>query len=248
MVDRIANVEASIKVIAQYVKEQTERMEKEMAAIKAQPAEEPLSPLMEEIEQIKAKLATPSARDDGIKTNIEPRLQFIERKLEKIQGTVDSNVGAVGINELKRHMDRLDRNMAEMLAIKKELEDTEKTLNIMKGIANRLKDFDADNYRKEFNRHLDEMFAQSASKVEHFENLEAEDMKNLTEMLKQFRGLETEDIKKINDSMVKLKDLEVNEINDFSKQIQESRAIVEDEAIVRLAFEKRIMDMEARLQ
>ncbi len=227
---RLNDVESSIKVIAQYVKEQTERIEKELSSARGEalydpkPEIEELRARLDSVSQQKSKQRFASPDDivnsgevdtlkkslqllrselDEFRNDVSPKVQYLDKKTDKLRESVES-VSLADIEDMKRHFDRVDKKVHETLAVKEELDDIEETLTKMKAIASRLKDFDAASYRQEFDKHMSQMFGQ-------------------------------------------LKDLEVHDINNLTKHWKEAKEAMEEEAVSRISTEKRLSELETAL-
>lgn len=293
MEKRLQTLEASIKVIAQYVKEQTQKIENEMFSIKNAPTDMPHdSNLQQELDELKKRLdivatgaTAPAPMDDerlrkslqsmradfdNFKMEFSPKMQYMERKTDKLKEIVDGSIGSSDFEDLKRWMEKIDKKVNETLALKEELDDAEETMTKMKGIANRLKDFDAASYREEFDKHLNQMREQMreienhdlksvSAKLDHLENIEAGDLKKMTEMseelkkfevddIKKIRRMEMHDISKISDMLEKFKDIEGHDIKSLAKKMKDTTDALEDEQVNRISFDKRIDDMESNFQ
>ncbi len=237
---RLSDVEASIKVIAQFVKEQTEKIENELGSLKGTEALYDARPEIEELKQttnfLKERIDSniPAAHvsydDAGLRksfqmlraelsdfrNDISPKVQYLDKKTDKLKEAAES---ISEIDDLKRHVDNVDKKVHETLAIKEELDDIEETLSKMKVLANRLKDFDASSYKEQFEKQMRAMFGE-------VKQLEEKDMKNITQLAEQ------------------LKEVEAHDIKNMAKHWKEAKESMEEEAVSRMAFEKRILDLE----
>jgi len=270
---RLSDVEQSIKVIAQYVREQSEKLESEVSSLKGT---ESLYDAKPEIEQIKTnveslrssmQVATPLDEDrvrksiqilrnefDNFRNEASPKLQYLDKKTDKLKETVET-VSLADMGELKKYVERMDKKIHEMLALKEELDDVEETLTKMKVIANRLKDFDVASYREEFDRHMNDMFGKFEASdmkrigeiAEQLKDTDIHDFKNMSSKMKHLEKLETDEAKKLVEMMNQLKDIEMHDIRNLVKQMKESKEALEEEAVSRLSTEKRLADIESKL-
>src|SRR3989344_1882486 len=274
---RLSEVEASIKVIAQYVREQSEKIESELGSLKGT---EPLYDAKPEIEQLKSSIeslrSSPSApvsldgdrvrksiqilrnEFDTFRNDTSPKLQYIDKKTDKLKEIVDGSIGSSDLEDLKRHVGSMDKKMQDTLALKEELDDIEETLTKMKAIANKLKDFDAASYREEFDRHMGQILEKAheletadihklSQLADQLKDTEIHDIKNLASKLKHLENLEAGDAKKLIEMMDQLKGTELHDIRSLAKHVKESKDAMEDEAVNRMSMEKRIAEMEAKV-
>ncbi len=265
---RLKEVEASIKVIAKYVKDTTEKMEKDLEEVREETgeplnapdfsqefdkvhrriddiAEKPESDhrLHDRIEKLEEDVRVKtdknvdhleehfrkSIRDlssdfDDFRSEVGPKVEYMEKRTEKMKHRMDKAIEEVDFNELKKKMERVEKKMSESLALSKELEDVEKTMSKMKGLAHKLKDFDADTYREEFERHMKQIKEELGTEesrdvtglkktIGHLKNLTEEDMKRLAELGEALED-KFHDVGSLKYNLGKLKNLEKE---DFDK-------------------------------
>ena len=247
---RLNDVEQSIKVIAQYVREQNEKVESEVSSLKGienlYDAKPEIEQLRASVESLRSSVQMPPDEDrvrksiqilrnefDNFRNEASPKLQYLDKKTDKLKEAVET-ANLSDIEELRKFVEKMDKKIHETLALKEELDDADETLTKMKVIANRLKDFDAGSYREEFDRHMNDMFGR----------FEAGDMKKISEIAEQLKDTDIHDFK---DLTSKLKDIEAHDIRSLAEQLKESREALEDEAVNRLSVEKRLADIESKL-
>ena len=276
MEKRLSDVEASIKIIAEYVKQQTDKIEKEMVSLKDSTKEEPLSDASQDLEELKRKMDMLSAEKgvsplqlkklddfeqhinqrieklegmtavgseqkndrsaqsvradfDNFRREISPKIQFVDSKMDKLNAAVNEAVGSMDLDDLKNHVDGIDKKLNDTLAMKSEIGDVEKNLAEMKIIANRLKDFNVDTFRKEFDKHIDDMADQFKSKMEHMEQsveeVEELDVDRIS-LEKRVRGIEMHinEMRRVVGSIQNMEGLDMsklsNRINDMESNMK----------------------------
>lgn len=248
---RLSEVEQSIKVIAQYVKEQSEKIEGELTSLKGTEAFYDPKPDIEQlkagVESLRTTSTQPVSLDgDRIKKSIQilrnefdifrneasPKIQYLDKKTDKLRETVES-VSLEDVEGLKKYVERVDKKVQDTLALKEELDDINETLTKMKTIANKLKDFDAASYREEFDRHMSDMFgkfeASDMKKIneisEHMKSIEANDMKNLTHLAEQLKDTEIHDFKNLSSKLKHLEKLEADEAKKLVEMVDQLKDV-----------------------
>ncbi|HLD39114.1 MAG TPA: hypothetical protein VJB05_02255, partial [archaeon] len=85
------------------------------------------------------------------KTSNEDILQKVKNLDQKLTNLKESLDGIVALNpeEIKDRVDFIDNKLNETLVNKNHLDDLEKSLRETRAVANKFKDFDAENYREE---------------------------------------------------------------------------------------------------
>ena len=158
------------------------------------------------LNELTDKLNRDSLNKDSIHPDFEKfqgavtsRLQILDKGMKEI---AESEMG-----EIRERVSQIDNKLNESLVLKNHLDDMEKNLNEMRSIANRLKGFDAENYKKEFERRMDDVLGQF--------KLEPQDIKNLNEMVLKFKNLESQDINKLSEMLSEVKKLEDEDINNI---------------------------------
>ncbi len=217
---------------------------------------------------------------EKFQNDVLSRLHILDKSIKEIADGADTE-------ELKEYVGMIDNKLNESLVLKNHLDDMEKSLDEMKAIAGRLRGFDAESYKKEFERRMSDMIAQFEgrdaleerkntglqgieiarqlketkelledesvsrismekrlggieSNVERFENY-------INDTLSHIKNLEVSDVKKLNTALEHLKDVEFDELKEIANNIKEARAALEDESVNRLSNEKRMSDIENKL-
>ena len=181
---------------------------------------------------------------EKFKSDVASRLSILDKGIKEIAG--------IDHEELKEQVSLIDNKLNESLVLKNHLDDMEKSLDEMKSIASRLKGFDAESYKKEFEKRMNDALSQAhqleAGDVKKLnemfskiKNLEAEDiekvrnmsqfaaqLKEAQEMFSQLRGIESRDIGKINNTLSNIKKLEdddIKNIQNFSDTLSQLKRL-----------------------
>ncbi|HLC76581.1 MAG TPA: hypothetical protein VJH04_00080 [archaeon] len=162
-------------------------------------------------------------------------------------------------DEIDHKVGLIDKKLNESLVLKNHLDDMEKNLKEMRAISNRLKDFDADSYKKEFDTRMHNAFeqlhgieAQDVKKLgqmaEQFRNIEAQDIKNVGDALESLKGIEAEDIRKLSESVKQFEGIELRKLSKFAEQVNNAEDLMEDESVNRISIEKKLHDIESKVE
>src|SRR3989338_4815081 len=206
------------------------------------------------------------------KTSNEDILQKVKNLDQKLTNLKESLDGIVALNpeEIKDRVDFIDNKLNETLVNKNHLYDLEKSLRETRAVANKFKDFDAENYREELVKEINNAIlnfkrtefceikdiGESLSK---FKNMELSDVKKINSLVEEMKGIEIYDIKamknieardirRIGNTLEELKGVEMEEIARLSRQLKDARESIRSEMGNKQATEERLASIESKLE
>ena len=206
------------------------------------------------------------------KTSNEDILQKVKNLDQKLTNLKESLDGIVALNpeEIKDRVDFIDNKLNETLVNKNHLDDLEKSLRETRAVANKFKDFDAENYREELVKEINNAIlnfkrtefgeikdiGESLSK---FKNMELSDVKKINSLVEEMKGIEIDDIKamknieardirRIGNTLEELKGVEMEDIARLSRQLKDTRESIRSEMGNKQATEERLASIESKLE
>jgi len=206
------------------------------------------------------------------KTSNEDILQKVKNLDQKLTNLKESLDGIVALNpeEIKDRVDFIDNKLNETLVNKNHLDDLEKSLRETRAVANKFKDFDAENYREELVKEINNAIlnfkrtefgeikdiGESLSK---FKNMELSDVKKINSLVEEMKGIEIDDIKamknieardirRIGNTLEELKGVEMEDIARLSRQLKDARESIRSEMGNKQATEERLASIESKLE
>ena len=206
------------------------------------------------------------------KTSNEDILQKVKNLDQKLTNLKESLDGIVALNpeEIKDRVDFIDNKLNETLVNKNHLDDLEKSLRETRAVANKFKDFDAENYREELVKEINNAISNFkrtefgeikdiGESLSKFKNMELSDVKKINQLveelkeieiddIKAMKNIETRDIRRIGNTLEELKGVEMEDIARLSRQLKDARESIRSEMGNKQATEERLASIESKLE
>ncbi|HLD38821.1 MAG TPA: hypothetical protein VJB05_00740, partial [archaeon] len=158
----------------------------------------------------------------------------------------------------------------ETLVNKNHLDDLEKSLRETRAVANKFKDFDAENYREELVKEINNAISNFkrtefgeikdiGESLSKFKNMELSDVKKINQLveelkeieiddIKAMKNIETRDIRRIGNTLEELKGVEMEDIARLSRQLKDARESIRSEMGNKQATEERLASIESKME
>ncbi|MFA4819398.1 MAG: DUF3106 domain-containing protein [Candidatus Aenigmatarchaeota archaeon] len=201
--------------------------------------------------------------------DILQKVKSLDEKLGNLKESLDG-IAALNPEEMKDRVDFIDNKLNETLVNKNQLDDMEKTLRETRAVANRFKDFNAEEYREELVKEINgaiENFKRRefgnikdiGESLSRFKNLELSDVRKINSLVEELKGLEiddvkamknieTRDIRRLSTALDEMKGVELEDIGRLSRQLKDARESIRAEIGNKQATEERLASIESKME